>query len=236
MGTPPVLLTRASGHNKALAAILVSAGHDVLIRPAIEIRPFQLKPSDVARLLSAKAIAFVSPNAVRSFFTHLELPKHLCSVVFAIGPGTEAALKKVGILTKESAIPSTATGLATLLRKRLSPNTAIALIVGNHSRPELEEGLIENGQVPMALQVYKNEAPAKLHIPKQELHAVVFFSPSAARNMIRANSWLCDIPAVAIGPTTAGVLKNEFKHQRVFQAQTPTLEHISHTLQHLEIS
>jgi uroporphyrinogen-III synthase len=209
--TDPVVLTRAPGRNDGLAAALRAAGVPTIEWPALAIVP--LRPERLAERLRAPVLAFESPSAAEAVAD--ELPEE--AVLVAQGPGTAAALGRSSVV----ADPPTAEGLVAAVAAVAAPGAHVALVRGDKARDVALDGLRALGFEVDPLVVYANRAPADVAHPARPLSAVVYPSPSAVDRLLGANPWLRDVPAVAIGPTTAAALAGV---ARVVVAEAPTDE------------
>ena len=76
----------------------------------------------------------------------------------------------------------------------------------------------EGGLEVRTLTLYQVEQPEDLARPSRPIAGVVFGTPVSARALLEANRWLSEVPAVALGPSTAAYLKEEAAHPNVLSA------------------
>lgn len=225
----PVVLTRALGENQGLADLLAAHGVPSLEWPALRIEivePEGGAAAFAAALAEADAVGFVSPNAVRATVAllapHGGLPRR--PTVVAQGPGTARALSEAGLRPHALAAPPTAEGLilALLPIARLTGG-AVVLPRGDRPLPTVVAGLTAAGVEVRTFTVYANRAPETLAYAPRPVRAAVFSSPSAVERLLGANPWLREVPAVAIGATTAAALRDA-GHDQVIIPPAPTEE------------
>jgi len=96
-----ILVTRPAGQSAQLAQLVLDAGGEPVLFPALEIQP--LAQSAIVGVLGAlpklDLLIFVSPNAVHAAMPHVLQKVRLAdnARIAAIGPGTAAELKKYGV-------------------------------------------------------------------------------------------------------------------------------------------
>jgi len=217
--TAPVVLTRAVGANDRLGAALTGRGIPWVEWPAVAFDAVAVAPD---ALDGVTALAFVSPAAVAmaGALRWPDVPR------VAQGAGTALALVEAGDRADVVADPPDADGLAAAVIATV-PAGPVAIVRGDHGRDVAPERLRAAGYEVRPVTVYRNLEPADLGRPPQAVRAVVYASPSAVRRLLGANPWLRDVPAVAIGPTTAEALGD---HPDVRIAASPTPEALLATL------
>jgi uroporphyrinogen-III synthase len=179
-----VIVTRAREQAEPLAQRLEALGHEVVRCPLIELRPVGPAEIDVS---AYDWVVVTSPFGARELAHRArgELP-----LVAAIGPGTAAALREVGI--EPALVPSISTqeGLVADLPR---PPGRVLFAGAERARSHLRDEL-EADVVPLYhTRVLRPDPP-----PGGEL--VVLASASAAEALAALD---LDLPAVSIGPETS---------------------------------
>lgn len=219
----PVLLTREVRANAPLATALEGVGFSVLQWPGVVLHPVEPAAGAEATrrgLADADVVVFVSPTSVRAAVSVLGGLGPLIPVAAAMGPATRDALNQAGVSAKWIAEPPSAVAMARVLTADLPFGARVHVLHGDRTRPELRGALEEAGMAHVGHLIYENRAPLDLARPSRALHAVVFSSPSAAQRHLAANPWLRNVPAVAIGATTAAWLEGEGCHPHVVRSAT----------------
>jgi len=188
-------------------------GAKIIFAPLIRIAPPRTwRPLDRAlnTLIRYDAVVFTSSNAVDAFFKRLKGRSFSPRILAAVGHATCQAVKKYGHVCSVVPEDARSAGLAKVLRV---PRGSSVLI------PRAERGLT---LLPNALRkkgVIVNVVPVYRTLPDQEgrralrralingADAVLFASGSAAA-LGAADVKLSGAAAVAIGPTTASVLRS----------------------------
>jgi uroporphyrinogen-III synthase len=206
----PVVLTRPTGHNQGLACLLSPRDIPVLEWPGGVIEPLEHTAPE-----RADVVVFASPNAVR----HCEpFPQ---AVVIAQGPGTARSLQERGISVHHIADPPRSSGVVGAVLKCAEPPATIVIVGGDLRGLSATQVLREHGFTVCTLTVYRNVAPSSMAYSRVPLTAVVYASPSAAQRLIGVNPWLVEVPAIAMGPTTAQAL-TALGAARISVASDPT--------------
>ena len=219
-----IALTRQSRDNRDLANALNDVGFKPLDWPAISITVRTPKQEHWEEAISkSSAVAFVSPNAARSFATIWTREQKSLPPVVSQGPGTTTVLIEAGFQVKAESMPSTSEGLANTIIDTMDQQGELAIICGDKSRSELSDRLLAMGRMSTRYVCYNNDAPSNLRRIEQPLAAIVFCSPTAAQRCLDANPWLSGIPAVAIGPLTASYLRHTAKLSNVTMSEKPTV-------------
>jgi uroporphyrinogen-III synthase len=234
---PTIVLTRAHEDNQALRARLELAGVDVLELPTAQFSDVALAPAHVALLPDCAALTFASPHAVAAFARQLSAAQvqAIHGVVAAVGPGTAAALARIGLHAALVAdAPSTGEALAALVIARLPPQQTVVVVQARQSQPELVEKLRAAGHTVHVAIVYENAEPAPptadLLAQAASARAIFFAAPSAADRLLAWAPGLRDRPLVAIGTTTAAALRDKFAVEPAAVAASPDLADVAAAL------
>jgi uroporphyrinogen-III synthase len=141
--------------------------------------------------------------------------------LFAVGAKTREALRDLGLDAK---IPLTQDGkhLAELIIEEGKINSVI-YFHGNLSRDEMASLLRQEGIEVIELEVYKTVINP-VDMPNKPISGILFYSPSAVEGFARGTGFDEELPPLfAIGPTTAGALK-EHTDQHIEIAKQPDTE------------
>lgn len=218
-----IAVTRASSSSDELFRLLRLAGAETIACPLIRaVYPSEAGDADSAlrRLRDFNWIAFTSMHGVEGFWRRLMRSgcdaRSLAGLrIAAIGPATAAALHRRGLVADVT--PQTFTGrdLARAILEaphdRRSGSFARVLCPrGNLARTELESELRRVGAIAEPVEVYRTElieppAAAAAQLARG-VDAVVFCSPSAARQYATLGLSGGEAILAALGPTTAAAL------------------------------
>jgi uroporphyrinogen III methyltransferase/synthase len=226
-----IVVTRAREQASGLRARLEALGAEVIELPTIEIEPL---PVEVPPLADVTWLVFTSANGVDGFFTRGLAPRGLDTRalgdvrVAAIGPGTAAALARVGVrpdLVPERFVAESLLEAfpPALLRER------VLLARAAQARDVLPEGLERLGYSVDVLPVYRTVTatpdPGELErVRAGDVDAITFTSSSTVTNFCELVGDLPD-PApivVSIGPVTSATAES--------QALAVTAEAAPHTI------
>ena len=234
---PTIVLTRAHEDNQALRARLEQAGVNVLELPTAQFVDVALPPAQVALLPDCAALTFASAHAVAAFARQLSAAQvqAIHGIIAAVGPGTAAALARIGLhVTLVADAPSTGEALAALVVARLPPQQTVFVVQARQSQPELVERLRAAGHAVHICVVYENSEPAP---PAADLlaqvaaaRAIYLAAPSAAERLLAWGPGLRDRPLVAIGTTTAAALRDKFAIEPAAVAASPDLADVTAAL------
>ncbi len=172
---------------------------------------------------SIDALVFTSSNGVLGFLKMVTGTNvHLGELkIYAVGNKTASELKKNGF---DVTIPdeSNAVGLAKLI-KNTHDTQSVIHFCGDKRRKELSEILNRAGIRVNELIVYRTLAKQKKR-QETDAEAVLFYSPSGVEAFLEIhNEEVLDLPAFAVGPTTAYATRNSgFK--QVFVADETSTE------------
>ena len=166
---------------------------------------------------------FTSTNGVKALKELMNAGLHPRpeTQLFAVGSKTQKALQELGLDAK---IPRTEDSkhLAELIIKEGKINSVI-YFHGNLSRGEMTERLKDDDIEVIELEVYETIInPVKM--PNKSVSGILFYSPSTVEGFARGTGFDEELPPLfAIGPTTAGVLKDH-TDQHVEIAKQPDTE------------
>jgi uroporphyrinogen-III synthase len=214
-----ILLTRRAEQGAPLASRLTDLGASVVVVPAIEVgAPDDPGPLDEALLALDRYdwLVFTSPNAVEAvkarFKDHGQGPLPAGLKVACVGPTTAEALSKAYPESRVDLAPTDdfrAAGLLAAFAGLDRWPRRVLLPVSDRSRPELADGLRRLGAVVDHPTAYRTATPPGLAPRIREALAagidlVLLASPSAVQGLAETvGNCKADVPAVAIGPSTA---------------------------------
>jgi uroporphyrinogen-III synthase len=220
--------------------LLQKSGHDALHLPCITLQGLPVRfPKH-----KPQVFVFTSSNAVRYTERHHALVNlmRLGEAVYAIGPGTEKALKDLKVHVETCEGVHTAEQFAVWLSRNLSPETHVAWPTAREPSYNLAEHLARYRIHVDVLPVYHTEKA--LHLPNgklpdqsaidryiQSLEGIVCFaSPSAVDGFIRSltpseNRLKHELIAVVIGPTTKAAAEGHF--QNIKMIDEPSIEKLA---------
>jgi len=222
-----VLVTRTREQASELSRLLEQQGADAIELPTIEVvetaNADELSTAiESLRTSAYNWIVFTSPNAISIFIRHLrnrELDARAFgrAQIAAIGPGTAAALSRVGLTADLVPEEYVAEGLLNALEGRVLRGARVLLPRAEGARDTLIEGLEAKGARVDELRLYRAAVPRDPDIEglrrllAGEIDVVTFASSSAVRNLIEMLGG--DIEALrrvriaAIGPVTAQAVR-----------------------------
>jgi uroporphyrinogen-III synthase len=186
---PRVAVTRAAGQADELAQRLDAMGCEPVVWPLIAIEPLaggSLDPSPYDWVVTT------SPNGATELARRLTAPPRR---IAAIGPGTAAALRALGL--EPSLVPreSTQEGLLAELPK---PAGRVLVAAAEGARRVIVDALAAD-----FLPLYRTVELAPAEAP--DVDVVLLASPSAARSLARTT--LSAAAVVVIGPQTAAAAR-----------------------------
>jgi uroporphyrinogen-III synthase len=184
-----IVVTRAEGQADPLAERLAALGHEVVRCPLIRIEALGDDPIDAA---AYDWVVVTSPNGAA------ELARRLVAAprrIAAIGPGTAAELRALGLRADLVPAESTQEGLAAALPR---PAGRVLVAAAEGARRLLADEL-EADFLPL----YRTVELVPGALPAGDV--VLLASPSAARALARTGVRL---PVVAIGPQTANAARS----------------------------
>ncbi len=158
-----ILLTRPEGQAGPLAARLREQGAHVHHFPAIRITLTPPGPAAQARIERATWVIFVSTNAVRGLMAApdpLVQTVRRTTLIAAIGPATEAALRQAGLEPGVVAPPphNSEALLSTSLLQDLKQHRVV-IVRGQSGREKLAEELRKRGAEVDGLEAYRRDPP-----------------------------------------------------------------------------
>ncbi len=202
-----IAVTRARAQADGLARRLLELGAAVVEAPVIRIEPLAGPPLDAG---AYDLVCLTSPNAPRLLLERLGGDaRRLAGVeVAAIGPGTAAALREVGIIADVVAERAIAEGLLEALAGRVS-GRRVLVARAEEARDALPDGLRAAGASVDVVPLYRTvaELPEGVDAPAADL--VTFTSSSTARAFAAAfpDADLAAVRGVSIGPITSATMR-----------------------------
>jgi uroporphyrinogen III methyltransferase/synthase len=204
-----VVVTRARAQASGLAARLTALGAQVVEAPAIRIEPRPAAEVDpvVAGIADFPFVVFTSPNGVTLFSQSLERngldARELGGVtVAAIGPGTAAELRRIGVGADVVPPRSIAESLVEALSELPVTGKRVLVARATEARDVLPEALVERGAAVEILPLYDTVAES-LAEPLGDADYVTFTSSSTVRFFLENASIPDGARVVSIGPVTS---------------------------------
>lgn len=221
-----VLVTRAGGQTKGLAAPLRALGARVMAIPTIEIKaPRSYAPLDDAlrRFVEYDWLILTSVNGVESMFARLKKLRIPVSAlghlqVAAIGPATRRAIEDHGLKVAVTPAKYVAESVVEALRGK-TEGKYVLLVRAKVARDVLPNELRRAGAAVDVVEAYETHVPKgassklrKAFVPKTKPHVITFTSSSTASNFIsllgkNAPRMLEGVCLASIGPVTSATLK-----------------------------
>jgi uroporphyrinogen III methyltransferase/synthase len=204
-----IVVTRARAQASGLVERLRDLGAEVDECAVIRIEPLAGPPLDAA---AYGLICVTSPNAPRLFLERCggDARALAAATVAAIGPGTAAALREVGLVADVVAERSLAEGLLEALPGDLAGVRAL-VARAEEARDTLPEGLRAAGAEVDVVPLYRTLAARPRH-PERMLSAdaVAFTSSSTVTRFAEALAGhdLSRIRGVSIGPVTSATARD----------------------------
>jgi uroporphyrinogen-III synthase len=229
-GSPPMETTKVLSTKKLLPEIIEDAkenGFDIIEQEAIAIQPILTEEKE-DQLLSwfnkkpIQPIVFTSANAVTCLGQYLG--KHSRREkkdmqVFCLSGRTKVAVMETFPMAELAGTSSSAKALAELIIAR--GINEVVFFCGNKRRDELPGILKQNGVVVHEVVVY--ETVPTPFTTKEDMDAVLFFSPSAVDSFFSLNQLKKNIICFAVGETTAdSILK--YSGNTIIISDTPSQE------------
>lgn len=208
-----LIITRPIKSSGGAAAEMKRNGAHIIFAPLIRIVPPRTwRPLDreLNSLIRYDAVVFTSANAVDAFFMRLKKRPFSPRVLAAVGHATCQAVKKYGHTCTVVPEDARSAGLAKVLR--VPRGSRVLILRAERGLDLLPNALRKKGVLVTVVPVYRT-------IPDEEgrrtlrralingADAVLFASGSAAA-LGAADVKLSGAAAVAIGPTTAAVLRS----------------------------
>jgi uroporphyrinogen-III synthase len=200
-----IWITRSQPGADRLARVLEQKGHNVLVRPVIDIEstPAPVAPGhfDVAIVLSE--------HGAKYGIRHLGNSDR----VIAVGASTAAALGKVGV---DCVTPKRASSEGVLDMDLLTPPPAQVLIVcGEHPRGLLEQTLVSRGAAVTMAFVYRrrvvDDADLDVVVDPESIDAIVVASGEGLENTARWWSRAGGDPSIPVFAPSARVVEGAAK-------------------------
>lgn len=226
----PVVVTRAEESDGPLSTELKSLGLPVLVWAAVRVLPADTARLDEAlsRAESFDWIVFTSRHGVAAVTSRLSAPPRGVRMA-AVGRATAAVLKQHGWpVDLVPAEPSAASLVAAFAEFGSARGLRVLYPASSRALPTLAAGLTQLGAEVTTVEAYRTVSGTALDveecrswIARNAVGAVTFASPSAVAELESALGneefarLLGQVPAVAIGPTTARALTE--------RGYTPTL-------------
>lgn len=236
-----IVVTRSASQASSLSEILAGWGADVISLPSIRV----VEPPDnyrgldeeIERLSTYSWIIFTSQNGVTHFFRRL-FAKGLDSralghlKVAVIGCATGESLKKYGIVPDLVPHAFCAEGLAEAIEKELKAGDRILIPRALVARPYLGNHLRAKGFYVKETAAYETAEASENRdkfldlLIEKAVDIITFTSSSTVKNFMHMihgrEEALKDISLAAIGPVTAGTLK-EYGFEPDIVADTYTI-------------
>jgi uroporphyrinogen-III synthase len=184
-------------------------------------------PGGLADLDPDAPIVFTSGNALRLAADHYASVRNFSGTVYTL-EGTSAAEARRRIPGAQiRGKGQNSAELAVLINLEQAPG-GITFFCGNKRQDALPEMLRGQGFGVREVLVYETGfAP---HQIEESPAAVLFFSPSGVESYLMANALGKGTGCIAIGPTTANLLRREQFGIRILTAPTPSQESVVETL------
>ena len=211
---PKVAVTRAAGQADELARRLEAMGCVPIVWPLIAVEPLDGRPLDPSPY---DWIVVTSPNGAAELARRLTAPPRQLA---AIGPGTAAALRELGLEPTLVPRESTQDGL---LAELPQPAGRVLVAAAEGARRVIVEALDAD-----FLPLYRTVELVPAAVP--EVDIVLLASPSAARSFARTSARA--VPVVVIGPQTAGAAR-ELGLDVAGEAQAHDLDGLVAALRHV---
>jgi uroporphyrinogen III methyltransferase/synthase len=203
-----VAVTRARAQARGLAARLAELGAWVLEAPLIRIEPLAGPSIEPA---SYDVVCLTSPNSPRLLLDRVGGDaRRLAGLdVAAIGPGTAAALREVGIVADIVAERFVAEGLLEALHGRVEGQRFL-IARAEEARDTLPDGLRAAGAKAVdVVALYRTVAERPAGVDAAAADLVTFTSSSTVRAFVTAypDADLAAVRGVSIGPVTTETMR-----------------------------
>jgi uroporphyrinogen III methyltransferase/synthase len=198
-----IVVTRARTQASALSGRLRELGAEVLEVPTIRIEPLDGPPLELEAI---DVVCVTSPNTPRLLLDRLGGDARVLAgrTVAAVGPGTAAALREIGIAPDVVAPRSIGEGVVEALGDRVA-GRRVLVAQAEDARDAVPEGLRAAGADVTVAPLYRTVAEHP-RSPERALgaDAVAFTASSSVRNFaaVLAGHDLSGVAAVSIGPET----------------------------------
>jgi uroporphyrinogen-III synthase len=235
-----VVITRAAPQSSELVERLTKRGAIPISLPLVSFAaPQDYAPLDVALLEFQKFdwVLFTSANAVRSVVTRRSAlrgdvdPSGKLPHVAVVGPATREEAEKAGFSVEYVARTHLGVALAEELGERLRAQS-VFLPRSDRANPDLPAALRRLGAKVTEVVAYRTVRPSDTEqervdrVVRAGADAVLFFSPTAVHNFTelagreQVGVLQNTLALVAIGPVTAGALRESGVQRIVMAADT----------------
>ena len=199
-----IAVTRARAQADGLTRRLTDLGAKVISAPTIRTVPLDVAPIAAA---SFDVIVVTSPNTPALLLAAIGGDaRALHGVeVAAIGPGTAAALREIGIVADERAV---AEALLDTLQDRVA-GKRVLIARAEEARDLLPDGLGQAGATVEIAALYRTEYAVPDGDDLLRADCITFTSASTVRAFAEAfpDADLEDLPGVSIGPITSAAMR-----------------------------
>lgn len=184
-----IAILRPSHQKEEISKLLEMEGAKVLYLPVIEIKAIEAEEkirNILDHLDSFFAIIFTSVNGVSIFFeTFINLAdiRELKGIkIFAIGPKTELALRKLGIYPEALPPFFTSEGIIERLKEFDLKGKKILLPRAEIAGEEIEAFIKKKGGIPVTLPLYKTIRSSEIKSINEKPDVICFTSSSTVKN------------------------------------------------------
>ncbi|MFB6347729.1 MAG: uroporphyrinogen-III C-methyltransferase [bacterium] len=225
-----IIVTRPESQSDRLTDRLTDLGAEAMSAPTINISPIESGLVTLAETFEQidqfDWLIFTSRNAVRFFVETLDRSSYDLRILGSlkaacIGPGTAERLAEIGIEADLVPDKHRAEDLAETFLSRVTGTSNVLLPRSGDARPYLPDTLEEKGHQVTELSIYEANPPdpetqdkLKDLLSSRSADMITFTSSSTVENLFEcldektARNWLQQLDCAAIGPITAGTLKN----------------------------
>ena len=202
-----IAVTRARAQADGLTRRLTDLGAKVISAPTIRTVPLDVAPIDAS---SFDVIVVTSPNTPALLLAAIGGDaRALHGVeVAAIGPGTAAALREIGIVADVVSERAVAEALLETLQDRVA-GKRVLIARAEEARDLLPDGLTNAGATVEIAALYRTEFAVPEGDDLLRADCVTFTSASTVRAFAEAfpEADLEDLPGVSIGPITSATMR-----------------------------
>lgn len=232
-----VVVTRAAHQAEELCQALSTAGAEVARLPLLEVLPGDqaVLDSSARDIEGFDWLVFSSANAVTAFLSRVSPQRMSATRLAVIGPATARAVRDLGFEVHLEATRRDGVGLAEVMASHLTPTSRLLLPQADDARPQLAEGLRQQGAEVVEVIAYRKALPVAAQSLAQDLFEarplgwVTFTSPRIVRHFLqleigRSKAWQQRLPtlrALSVGPVTSAELRRH-DVQPAAEAKQPT--------------
>ena len=202
-----IAVTRARAQADGLTRRLTDLGAKVISAPTIRTVPLDVAPIDAGTF---DLIVVTSPNTPALLLAAIgDDARALHGVeVAAIGPGTAAALREIGIVADVVSERAVAEALLETLQDRVA-GKRVLIARAEEARDLLPDGLANAGATVEISALYRTEFAVPEGDDLLRADCVTFTSASTVRAFAEAfpEADLEDLPGVSIGPITSATMR-----------------------------